>query len=70
MKEEHPRELELAKEELNILRACVDREDTELGFLELHARTLLHHILNARAAVNLESDRFAERRSHSTARLK
>ena len=56
MHAQHPRELDLAKVELHILHQCVDQEDTELAFLELHARTLLHHIQNARAAVNLRSD--------------
>ena len=68
MKDEHPRELDLAREELNILHACVDRDDTELEFLELHARTLLHHILSARAAVNLRPDAYADRSHHLAGR--
>ncbi len=52
MERVHPRELELARVEVGILNECVGHEDTELAFLELHARTLLTHIVNARRASN------------------
>ena len=51
-----PRELELAKVEVGILNECVGQDDAELAFLELHARTLLHHIQNARFAFSLQVD--------------
>jgi hypothetical protein len=48
METKSPREIKLAKEQLMILIESIDRNDTDLEFLEVHARALLHHIQNAR----------------------
>ena len=53
------RELDLAREQLIILLDCLDRNDTKLEFLELHARALLTHIQNAGHAF-IDGDDFNE----------
>jgi hypothetical protein len=48
MQGKRPRELQLAKAELLILLDCIDLDQTELSFLELHAKALLNHIASAK----------------------
>jgi hypothetical protein len=43
-----PRELQLAREEVLILLNGLDNSETQLEFLELHARAILAHIRDAR----------------------